>query len=238
MADRYFVAPAIAGDHARLAGAEAHHLLHVMRARVGDEVTLFDGGGAEFLARIEKLGRAEVEVAVIERRAVDRELLAEVTLGVALPKGDRRRGLIEKADELGVARVVPLETERSADSEPRAGSAKLQQAVIEASKQCGRNRLMEIADGQTLREYLQRDAERRLFAQLGAPQSIAEMWGRGERPRQIALAIGPEGGFSDAEAELATAAGWSMVGLGQRTLRVETAALALISAVMLQAEQE
>ena len=110
MADRYFVESPIAGDQARLCGAESHHLAHVMRAKPLDEVVLFDGSGAEFLARVERVGRSEIELAVLSRAAVNREARTPLTLAVALPKGDRQRWLVEKAVELGVARLVPLVT--------------------------------------------------------------------------------------------------------------------------------
>lgn len=112
MADRYFVETSITGEQATLAAAEAHHLAHVMRAKPGTEVTPFDGSGAEFAARVERVGRSEIELSVLERWKVDREVAIPLTLAAALPKGDRTRWLIEKAVELGVTRFVPLETER------------------------------------------------------------------------------------------------------------------------------
>ncbi len=145
MTERYFSETPLAIGRAVLAGAEAHHLIHVMRARPGTEVTLLDGSGAEFPSCVERIGRSEAELQVLRRVEVDRELPFQVVLGVALPKGDRQRWLVEKATELGCAKLVPLRTERSV-AEPTAGAPKrLHRAVIEACKQCGRNRLMEIA---------------------------------------------------------------------------------------------
>ena len=91
---------------------EAHHLLHVMRAKAGTRVTLFDGSGWEFEAVVERAGRSEVELAIAGRQEIDREAQIAVTLGVALPKGERQKWLVEKVVELGVARLVPLETAR------------------------------------------------------------------------------------------------------------------------------
>jgi 16S rRNA (uracil1498-N3)-methyltransferase len=145
MADRYFVESPISGDRAVLVGQEAHHLAHVMRAKPGTEVTLFDGSGAEFAARVLRVNRAEVELAVVGRQEVDRELPLELVLAVALPKGDRQKWLVEKAVELGVARLVPLATARSVAEPAETALKRLRRTVIEASKQCGRNRLMEIA---------------------------------------------------------------------------------------------
>jgi len=97
MSRRFFADEPIIGDTAQLTGAEAEHAVKVLRAKVGDLVTLFDGGGAEFPARITAMGRSGVALAVLARREVSRELATEVTLGVALPKGDRQRWLVEKA---------------------------------------------------------------------------------------------------------------------------------------------
>ena len=146
MTRRYYVAEPITGSSAVLSGGEAHHLMHVMRAEVGDTVVLFDGSGCEFPARVDVIGRREVELAVIDRVEVDRELPISLMLAVSLPKGDRQRWLIEKAVELGVSRLVPLVTERSVVQPSDQVRARLRKTVIEASKQCGRNRLMEVAE--------------------------------------------------------------------------------------------
>ncbi len=113
MSDRYFTDEPITGGSVVLAGAEAHHLIHVMRAAPGHRVTLFNGSGDEFPAVVERVGRAEVELTVLARESVNRELPFELTLGVALPKGERQRWLVEKAVELGVTRIVPLRTCRA-----------------------------------------------------------------------------------------------------------------------------
>jgi 16S rRNA (uracil1498-N3)-methyltransferase len=240
MSDRYFVDAPIEGDQAILAGSEAHHLAHVMRAKAGDLVTLFDGSGAEFSARVARVGRALIELAVLSRAVVDRELPLQLTLGIALPKGERQRWLVEKATELGVHRLVPLTTAHSHQAPSAAALGRLRRTVIEASKQCGRNRLMHVAPRQALADFLTAapcDALR-LIAQVGAPapRQVLDAAAAVPPPRELALAIGPEGGFSAAETELATAAGWQPIGLGRRVLRVETAALALVAAVVSRCE--
>jgi 16S rRNA (uracil1498-N3)-methyltransferase len=145
VSQRFFISEPIAGHRVSLGGDEGRHLARVMRAQPGDVVTLFDGSGAEFAARVASVGRSAVELEVIERREVDRESPVAVTLGVALPKGDRQRFLVEKAVELGVARLVPLVTERGVAQPTASALDRLRRGVIEAAKQCGRNRLMEIA---------------------------------------------------------------------------------------------
>jgi 16S rRNA (uracil1498-N3)-methyltransferase len=237
MADRYFVESPIQDASARLTSGEAHHLAHVMRAQAGDEVTLFDGSGAQFLARVERVGRADVELTIVSRRSVDRELPIPVILGVALPKGDRQRWLVEKATELGVARVTPIVTEHGSERASSAALAKLRRAVIEASKQCGRNRLMEIAEPQPLAEFLAAatGGDLRLIAQPGG-KHCGHALDEGISPpaelQKVVLAIGPEGGFTQGEIDTAQSLGWRSVDLGPRILRVETAALALTAAIV------
>src|SRR4030095_7741023 len=130
MADRYFVEPPITGDHAQLVGPEAHHLAHVMRAQSGHRVTLFDGSGSEFAARVKKVGRSAVELTIESRKQVDRELSVRVTIAVALPKGERQRWLVEKLTELGVFRLVPLITDRAVAQPGESALARLRRGVI------------------------------------------------------------------------------------------------------------
>jgi 16S rRNA (uracil1498-N3)-methyltransferase len=230
MARRYFSEEPIAGRQAVLAGSEAHHLIHVLRATPGLRVALFDGSGAEFDAEIAVCNRSTVDLKVLQRREIDRELPFVLTLGVALPKGDRQRWIVEKAVELGVTRLVPLITQRS----EKLGSEKLTRYVIEASKQCGRNRLMEIAPAQRWSDWL---ASRTHTAPRPSRLWVAHPTGRGltasdfDEPRPTLLAIGPEGGLTEEEVAAAKAGGWEIVGLGPRILRIETAAIGLVAAI-------
>lgn len=234
MTDRYFVDRPITGPTAQLAAGEAHHLTHVMRAKVGQQVTLFDGSGAEFAARVERMARAEVELSILSRAAVDRELPVPLILGVSLPKGDRQRWLAEKATELGVTRLVPLVTQHSAKGPTSAALERLRRAVIEASKQCGRNRLMEIAATHSFDDFVAAAISRgvQLLADpTGSDRTLDEACTSPAARESVAVAIGPEGGFAAAELERATASGWKLVALGPRILRVETAAVALAATI-------
>ena len=236
MSDRYFVESPVTTDCAVLVGAEAHHLLHVMRAKAGTRVTLFDGTGWQFDAVVQRIGRSEVELAIAGRQEIDREARIAVTLGAALPKADRQKWLVEKVVELGVARLVPLKTERSVTQPVDNALERLRRSVIEASKQCGRNRLMEIAEPKAWPEFLSQNAHaaRRLLAHpTNKPNGATHrstLQACAQLPtaiQNIALAVGPEGGFTDEEVALAVAQGWQPVDLGPRILRVETAAVAL-----------
>ena len=235
MCRRFFVDHPIEGSESWLEGPEAQHLSRVLRAKVGDQIVLFDGSGAEFPARIVRMERSRVDLQVLARRPVDRELHPPLVLAVALPKGDRQRWLVEKAVELGVTRLVPLITQRGVAQPVDKALERLQRTVAEASKQCGRNRLMEISPPQTLRdcfttappEYSKWIAHPSSTASRPPQQLLSD-----SDPRPLLIAIGPEGGFTDDE--VATGGGdCQLVTLGLRILRIETAALALASLVSL-----
>ena len=247
MSRRYFSQIDITTDEVCLSGPEAHHLIHVMRAGIGAEVMLFDGTGREFLARVVRVGRGEVQLAILAQEKVDRELTMELALGITLPKGDRQKWLVEKLVELGVTRLFPLVTERSVARPLPAVLERLQRTVVEASKQCGRNRLMEIAAPQHWPAFVEAASgfEHRWLAHPAReraagnsscrPSAIPAPQAEPRRPAgPIVLAIGPEGGFTDKEVGLAAAAGWQFVDLGPRILRIETAAILLASWAILR----
>jgi 16S rRNA (uracil1498-N3)-methyltransferase len=234
MSKRFFVEPRLASGPARLVGSEADHLIRVLRAQVGDEVVLFDGSGAEFRSRIVSVGRSQVDLQVLEQCVIDRELSPQLLLAVALPKGDRQRWLVEKAVELGVTQLIPLATERGVAQPVDRAVQRLQRAVIEASKQCGRNRLMTISSPQTIAECLAAappDCQRWVIHPGESSRPLRAIFALAEQ-RSILAIIGPEGGFT--EPEIASCgAECHFVSLGSRILRIETAALAVASAVSL-----
>ena len=224
MSERFFVEQPITGSTAELVDAEAQHLAKVMRAAVGDEVVLFDGSGAEFAAKVARIAKIAVTLEVVERREINREPRVELTLAVALPKGERQKWLVEKLTELGAARLVPLITERGVAQPVDAAIARLRRAVIEASKQCERNRLMEIAPPREAFEYFAADLPgMKLIAEPGGEQLGA----LAQDVSQLAVAIGPEGGFTPAELKAAMENRWRPVTLGRSILRIETAAIAV-----------
>ncbi len=258
MSERFYSSQPITTDLVTLDGPEAHHLIHVMRAAVGDRVILFDGRGAEFQAVVETLRRSDADLRIVQHRDTDRELPFSLVVGVALPKSERQKWLVEKLTELGVAALVPLITERSVAQPAGNALERLRRAVIEAAKQCGRNRLMTIAEPQFWSEWINDDCSLRmadggLFGKSAIRDPISEI----EHPRRLLahrdgqslsqvdfmphaptqISIGPEGGFTDAEIAEADAAGWQKVSLGPRTLRTETAAIALAAVVTLVMER-
>ena len=237
MTQRYFAETPITTDQVVLAGSEAHHLLHVMRASIGQQVTLFDGSGSEFVATVAKLGRADAQLEINSREEIDRELSLNLTLAVSLPKGEHQRWLVEKAVEIGVNALIPIITERSVANPSEKALAKLRRGVIEASKQCRRNRLMRIEPAVAFDDLLSSmpDDDMRMIAHPSTSNTVAKII-RDNPPQivkgSVSIAIGPEGGFTDAEFSMAQNQGWECVTLGKRILRTETAAIFLASAVI------
>jgi 16S rRNA (uracil1498-N3)-methyltransferase len=225
MAERFYLNLRLAPGRVLLEGAEAHHLATVRRIRAGERVYLFNGDGREYHAEVVAVAKKSVELLIHAWEAPQRDLCHRLIVACPLPKGDRGQFLVEKLTELGVTQYIPLQSERSVVHPRESHLEKLRRYVIEASKQCGRNVLMEVSDLRTLRELLASEPmpTRRLLAHpggAGIPDSA---------PVDCVMAIGPEGGFTDSEASDAAAAGWKAVSLGPRTLRIETAAILLAS---------
>jgi 16S rRNA (uracil1498-N3)-methyltransferase len=222
MADRFYVNCALGPGLVRLEGPEAHHLRVVCRLHPGDAVCLFNGDGSEYSARVTSLDRRGVVLQVEGAAEPLRELSCRLEVAAPLPKGDRAQLLLEKLTEWGVTDFVPLQTTRSVVHPRETRREKLQRYVIEASKQCGRNVLLRVGTLTPWADYCHTPslpARRLLGHPGGGPVGAAR--------QDTAIAVGPEGGFTEAEVEQARTAGWQLVGLGPRILRVETAALAL-----------
>jgi len=229
---RVYVDAALApGTQLALTGSAANHVLRVLRLRVGAELTLFNGGGGEYSARILAAKGSAVSVAVGEHRAIERESPLTLTLAQGVSRGERMDLVVQKATELGVSRFVPVLTERSVVRLPR-GQAERKLShwraiVIGACEQCGRNRVPEVAASVALPDYVkQPDHTTRLMLSPAAAARLADA----PRPgRAITLLVGPEGGLTEVEQARALAAGFTPVRLGPRVLRTETAAIAAVA---------
>ncbi len=222
MADRFFTPDPLGPGEYVLTGPEAHHLVAVRRFAEGDEVVLFNGDGHEYPSHILSVGKRTVTLAVLAPIAPDRELAFPLVVGSALPKGDRADFLIEKLTELGVTRFVPLLTTRAVVQPKGSVVEKFARMVIEASKQCGRNRLMQIDPPQKWNDFVARTDLPGARVVLHTGPDVEQMNARGGN----AIAVGPEGGFTEEEVATAVGCGWRVASLGSRVLRVETAALA------------
>lgn len=229
MSERFFLASPPEFSRAILADDEARHLVRVLRARVGDDVRVFDGKGREWLARVAVIDRDRVTLDLVADMPAPPSRARPVTLAVALPKGERQKWLVEKLTELGVARLVPLVTDRGVAEATPAALERLRRGVVEACKQCGRNTLMEIEPPLTLTGLAGRFPHaRRLIAHpAGGPLDV----GHGAEAMEIVAAVGPEGGFTEAEIAEAERSGFGRVSLGPLILRIETAAIALAARV-------
>ncbi len=245
MTVRYYVPDLpTAGGWIDLSDGEAHHAISVMRIRVGEAVVLFDGRGHQAAATVVATSKRHVQCEAQSSVLWPGDNLRPLTIGVSLPKGDRARDLVERLTELGVSRLVPLQCQRSPWKNSDNAIEKLRRVVIEACKQCGRNQLMAIDAPQTFTDYGNQppaDGIARLLAHPGGVDLLGDPTAAATPPLPDSLlaasgydvAVGPEGGFSDDEVDLALAAGWTAVGLGTRILRIETAAIAI--AVLTQA---
>jgi 16S rRNA (uracil1498-N3)-methyltransferase len=231
MAERFYSPPIGPDDTVVLTGDEANHLARVRRIRRGERVLVFDGSGIECDAVVREIGRNEVVLSIEARQPVDRELPFSLTLGCSPAKGDRLHWLIEKATELGVSRFVPILTERSSEQARGLRPEKAERWVIEACKQCGRNILMEVSDAVAWPDFLassNSQSVRLIAAPTGSSLNVLDGF---QRQTGIVIAVGPEGGFTPGELDTAVGVGWEPISLGPRTLRVETAALAMVASV-------
>lgn len=230
MADRFYVNCELGPGPVLVQGAEAHHLAVVCRLRPGDAVCLFNGDGREYAARITSVNRREVSVEILAVESPKRELPFRLDVAAPLPRGDRAQFLLEKLTELGVTSFTPLRTARSVVHPSETKLDKLQRYVIEASKQCGRNVLLEVrpmADWSTFCRAGELPP-RRVLAHPGEKKGRDSFEKSSPDPfLDTIAAVGPEGGFTEEEIAQARAADWHLLDLGPRILRVETAAITL-----------
>jgi len=223
---RFFYDPAHeAAGHVLISGAETHHLRTVLRMRLGDTAELLDGAGGALTGEIERISADSVSFRILSRRA-EPESRSPLTLAMALLKGRKMDIVVQKATELGVSSFVPVITRYC---EPQGRDSQLlerwRRIMLEACKQCGRLRLMEISSPQPLHE-LRCPAESRKIMPW-ENETACSFAAVGIEPGQpLVLLIGPEGGFHPAEVEQARSSGFSIVSLGPRVLRAETAAVA------------
>lgn len=225
------------GSEVRLHADAAHHAVRVLRLGVGEPVVLFDGLGGEFEARITRIERGDVSVKTGAHLDIERESRLQVRLVQGLSSGDRMDITLQKAVELGVAAIQPVATERSVvklkEERAQRRVEHWQNLVIAACEQCGRNRVPQVGPVLGLPDWLAQldmpapSDEARLLLSPGAAHSLREV----APVARMTLLVGPEGGLSSVETQLAQSRGFIPVRLGPRILRTETAALATLSAL-------
>jgi 16S rRNA (uracil1498-N3)-methyltransferase len=228
----YLDAPLRAGGVCTLTEDAAHHAVHVLRLREGDEVTLFNGRGGEFAARIASMQRLRISIDLLQYRSVERESPLRITLVQGVSAGERMDSTVRKAVELGVAEVQPVLAARSV-ARPKGDRAEnrrshWQKIVISACEQCGRNRVPEVQALVSLDDYRPESATTKI---LLSPASELPLSKLSTADNRIVLAAGPEAGFTEEEESRLVQAGFVPASLGPRVLRTETAAVAALAAL-------
>jgi len=240
MSRRRFFAPptqfAPDGSTVILAADEARHLRDVLRLRAGDEVFVFDGCGREFRCVIEELSRDVATLKVNEEVEPARpESTLDLNLAIALLKGEKFDLVVQKATELGASGIVPVLT-KLADvrlKDERDATRRVERfrrIALEACKQSGRTRVPEIGEPIEFHSLVKSAASnengwRVMFAERSGASLSAAIDGLQMRPSSVTALVGSEGGWTDEEIASALEEKWSVVTLGGRTLRAETAAI-------------
>ncbi|WP_295994188.1 16S rRNA (uracil(1498)-N(3))-methyltransferase [Rugamonas sp.] len=226
--------PLALGLTVTLPEAVAHHV-HVVRLAPGDAITLFNGDGGEYTAVLSSVEKKRVSAELKAHSARDAELPYALTLAQALPEASKMDWIVEKAVELGVAAIQPLAARRCVVrlSAERAEKklAHWQGIIVSASEQSGRNRLAQLGQLDDFSNWIrQQDMHRRILLTPRAEQSLTG-WARHQPPQALTLMIGPEGGYTEEEEDLAIAHGALALSMGPRILRTETAGLAAVAAL-------
>lgn len=230
--NRFFVPQEwIADDRVHLDEPFAHQICHVLRLQPQDLVVVLDNTGAEYEVRLTEVNKTRVIGCIQETRTCAAEPSVRVTLFQSMLKRDKFEWVLQKCTELGVARIVPVVTSRSLVQKTEIKPAKMarwRHIIREAAEQCARGRVPDLAEPIHLAETFKLPFNTRLMATVDKDlDSIDQCLSHVtvETSHDIGLWIGPEGGYDPDEVALAKREGISCVGLGQRTLRTETAAI-------------
>ena len=242
---RFFVEPwQIPQGYVEICGRDVNHIRNVLRMTPGDRLSVSDESGTIRICEVESLEPDRVVAAVREGMPLDGELSAPRVLDQGLPKGDKMELIVQKAVELGAARIVPVAMKRSVvklDRKKAETKRERWQKVAEsAAKQSGRSVVPQVGPVMTFAEAL-RDAETldfRLvpYERADGMEAAREALGQIQKGRSVGVFIGPEGGFDDSEILAAGQAGAKLISLGRRILRTETAGLCILSVLMFRLE--
>ncbi|MBQ0001603.1 MAG: 16S rRNA (uracil(1498)-N(3))-methyltransferase [Clostridiales bacterium] len=246
---RFFAEPYQIDEEAHLihiTGTDVNHIKNVLRMKAGEELWISDGENAEYHCTIEELSDEEILLHILYKQEPDYELPNKIYLFQGLPKSDKMEMIVQKAVELGVYEIVPVETKRCVvkldDKKADKKVQRWQQIAESAAKQSKRMRVPEVHEVLTWKQAIRYAGD---LDVLLVPYELAK--GIGEtreilksiQPGQsIAVFIGPEGGFEEAEVQSAMEIGAKPITLGRRILRTETAGMTALSILMFQLEQE
>lgn len=230
----YFPSPLAIGASITLPEHVSHHI-RVVRLATGDAITLFNGEGGEYTATLSVIEKKRVLADVKAFSPRETELPYSVTLAQALPEASKMDWIIEKAVELGAAAIQPIAAQRCVVRLSTERAAKKWEhwhgVIVAASEQCGRNRLAQLAEPADFNGWIgQQNLHRRILLSPRAEQPLSD-WARHHPPQAVSLLIGPEGGFTEQEEDMAMAHGVLALSMGPRVLRTETAGLAALAAL-------
>ena len=233
------------GENAYISGSDVNHTVNVLRMKIGEELLISVKGDWDYLCKIEEIENDRVNLKVLESME-QRELPIKLTLLQGIPKSDKLEMIIQKAIELGVSNIIPVKTNRvvvKIDEKKTQAKVNRWNAIAEsAAKQSKRSIIPKVLKPQTIDNALEivKDYGVKLLPYENADgiKKTKDILNSLDSKNNIAVFIGPEGGFEEAEVKKSTDSGFEVITLGKRILRTETAGLALLSNIMIRLEEE
>ncbi len=233
------------GENAYISGSDVNHIVNVLRMKIGEELLISVKGDWDYLCKIEEIENDRVNLKVLESME-QRELPIKLTLLQGIPKSDKLEMIIQKAIELGVSEIIPVKTNRvvvKIDEKKTQAKVNRWNVIAEsAAKQSKRSIIPKVLKPQTIDNALEivKDYGVKLLPYENADgiKKTKDILNSLDSKNNIAVFIGPEGGFEEAEVKKSTDSGFEVITLGKRILRTETAGLALLSNIMIRLEEE
>ena len=233
------------GENAYISGSDVNHIVNVLRMKIGEELLISVKGDWDYLCKIEEIENDRVNLKLLESME-QRELPIKLTLLQGIPKSDKIEMIIQKATELGVSEIIPVKTNRvvvKIDEKKTQAKVNRWNAIAEsAAKQSKRSIIPKVLKPQTIDNALEivKDYGVKLLPYENADgiKKTKDILNSLDSKNNIAVFIGPEGGFEEAEVKKSTDSGFEVITLGKRILRTETAGLALLSNIMIRLEEE
>ena len=233
------------GENAYISGSDVNHIVNVLRMKIGEELLISVKGDWDYLCKIEEIENDRVNLKLLESME-QRELPIKLTLLQGIPKSDKLEMIIQKAIELGVSNIIPVKTNRvvvKIDEKKTQAKVNRWNAIAEsAAKQSKRSIIPKVLKPQTIDNALEivKDYGVKLLPYENADRikKTKDILNSLDSKNNIAVFIGPEGGFEEAEVKKSTDSGFEVITLGKRILRTETAGLALLSNIMIRLEEE
>lgn len=233
------------GENAYISGSDVNHIVNVLRMKIGEELLISVKGDWDYLCKIEEIESDRVNLKLLESME-QRELPIKLTLLQGIPKSDKLEMIIQKAIELGVSEIIPVKTNRvvvKIDEKKTQAKVNRWNVIAEsAAKQSKRSIIPKVLKPQTIDNALEivKDYGVKLLPYENADgiKKTKDILNSLDSKNNIAVFIGPEGGFEEAEVKKSTDSGFEVITLGKRILRTETAGLALLSNIMIRLEEE